>query len=49
MMVYINLKFGQPLYPNNPTYILEMRVEALDQNENAKPLRKVWRFLFFKK
>ena len=26
---YINLKFEQPFYPNNPIFILEMRVEAL--------------------
>ena len=28
--LYINLKFGIPFYPYKPTYILDLRVEALD-------------------
>ena len=28
--LYINLKFGQPFYPNNPIFPLDLPVEALD-------------------
>ena len=33
---YINLTVGQPSFPNNPTFILDLRVEALDLVQVAK-------------
>ena len=37
--LYINLKFGQPFYPNKPTFPLDLLVEALDSVEIIRIVR----------